>query len=65
MAIVYIPYSIISWFCLPSFKTSAAFDWRKVDFPGVLTLTAGVCLFSYALSQGNTAGDFVFSTDIL
>ncbi|KDQ32495.1 hypothetical protein PLEOSDRAFT_1060321 [Pleurotus ostreatus PC15] len=55
-AIMVIPMSVAAWFLLPAHTTPPKSERRSVDIPGVLTLTAGLILFVYAISDAVDAG---------
>ncbi|KAF9491540.1 MFS general substrate transporter [Pleurotus eryngii] len=55
-AIMVIPMSVGAWFLLPAHTTPPKSERRSVDIPGVLTLTAGLILFVYAISDAVDAG---------
>ncbi|KAG9227060.1 hypothetical protein CCMSSC00406_0008260 [Pleurotus cornucopiae] len=55
-AIMVIPMSVVAWFLLPAHTTPPKSERRSVDIPGVLTLTAGLILFVYAISDAVDAG---------
>ncbi|KAF9490606.1 MFS general substrate transporter [Pleurotus eryngii] len=55
--IMVIPMSAAAWFLLPVHTTPLKSEWRSVDIPGFLTLTAGLILFMYAISDAIDAGE--------
>ncbi|KAG5219652.1 MFS substrate transporter [Salix suchowensis] len=55
IAIAVIPTSIVSWFILPN-PVPKTDRRRGIDLPGVLTLTAGLILFVYAISDSADSG---------
>lgn len=55
MAIVIIPFTIASWFILPSHVYQTTIK-RKIDWPGVASLTVALILFVFALSEGSSSG---------
>ncbi|KAF9490814.1 MFS general substrate transporter [Pleurotus eryngii] len=55
-AIMVIPMSVAAWFLLPAHTTPLKSEQRSVDIPGILTLTAGLILFVYAISDAVDAG---------
>ncbi|KAL0948778.1 hypothetical protein HGRIS_008908 [Hohenbuehelia grisea] len=56
IAIISIPMSAFSWFLLPGRDAASTSVRRSIDFPGVFTLTAGLVLFVYAVSEGSEGG---------
>ncbi|KAF4571718.1 hypothetical protein EYR36_009062 [Pleurotus pulmonarius] len=56
VAILVIPMAIAGWFLLPPHKAPPKSERRSIDIPGVLTLTAGLILFVYAISDGAEVG---------
>ncbi|KAG9224436.1 hypothetical protein CCMSSC00406_0009478 [Pleurotus cornucopiae] len=56
VAILVIPMAIAGWFLLPPHKAPPKSERRSIDIPGVLTLTAGLVLFVYAISDGAEVG---------
>ncbi|KAJ8520062.1 hypothetical protein ONZ45_g3098 [Pleurotus djamor] len=56
IAIIIIPTSALAWFILPSRSLKTSSPRRSIDFPGVFTLTAGLILFVYAISDGAEVG---------
>ncbi|KAF4584831.1 hypothetical protein EYR40_001646 [Pleurotus pulmonarius] len=55
IAIAVIPTSIVAWFILPN-PVPKTDKRRSIDLPGVLTLTAGLILFVYAISASSDSG---------
>ncbi|KAL0959010.1 hypothetical protein HGRIS_014322 [Hohenbuehelia grisea] len=56
IAIVSIPTSALAWFLLPGHSVTPEAERRGIDFPGVFSLTAGLILFVYAVSEGSEGG---------
>ncbi|KAF5331470.1 hypothetical protein D9758_015501 [Tetrapyrgos nigripes] len=57
LAIVIIPFSAVSWFILPGASSSTEKPQKKsLDWPGVASLTIGLILFVFAISEGSTSG---------
>lgn len=59
VAIVVIPFSILSFIFLPDSSISATNMRRKLDWQGVVALAGGLIFFVYAVSEGNDAGSFL------
>ncbi|THU81970.1 MFS general substrate transporter [Dendrothele bispora CBS 962.96] len=57
LAILVIPFSLASWFILPGTTSSEEKSQKKgLDWPGVASLTAGLILFVFAISEGSASG---------
>ncbi|KAJ3735907.1 major facilitator superfamily domain-containing protein [Lentinula guzmanii] len=56
IAILVIPFSLVSWFILPTHVNHTAKEKKGLDWPGVSSLTVGLVLFVFAISQASTAG---------
>ncbi|KAK7453580.1 hypothetical protein VKT23_001463 [Stygiomarasmius scandens] len=57
LAILVIPFSVVSWFILPGATSSEEKSQKKgLDWPGVASLTAGLILFVFAISEGSASG---------
>ncbi|KAF8520827.1 major facilitator superfamily domain-containing protein [Gautieria morchelliformis] len=56
VAIIIIPFSILSFIFLPNSSVSAKARQRRLDWQGVVALAGGLILFVYALSDGNNVG---------
>ncbi|KAK7469999.1 hypothetical protein VKT23_001434 [Stygiomarasmius scandens] len=56
-AIIVIPFAVISWFILPGAPPPDEEHHKKsLDWPGVASLTAGLILFVFAISDGSASG---------
>ncbi|KAF5373033.1 hypothetical protein D9758_001641 [Tetrapyrgos nigripes] len=57
LAILVIPFSVVSWFILPGATSSVEKTQKKsLDWPGVASLTVGLILFVFAISEGSASG---------
>lgn len=56
IAIVTIPFSLLSFIVLPKYIVTEANKGRRLDLPGVTALTAGLILLVYAISDANDGG---------
>ncbi|KAF8995169.1 major facilitator superfamily domain-containing protein [Cyathus striatus] len=56
LAIAVTPLAAISWFILPPHKKPELETPRSIDWAGVSSLTAGLILFVFALTEGSAAG---------
>ncbi|KDQ13881.1 hypothetical protein BOTBODRAFT_110904 [Botryobasidium botryosum FD-172 SS1] len=56
VAIIVIPFAVLSFFALPKHSLPSVEGRRGLDWPGVATLTAGLILFVYAISDANDVG---------
>ncbi|KAF8581964.1 MFS general substrate transporter [Ramaria rubella] len=56
VAIIVLPFSILSFFVIPKHSIPNTSKDRKLDWQGVVALGGGLILFVYAISDGNNAG---------
>ncbi|THU97267.1 MFS general substrate transporter [Dendrothele bispora CBS 962.96] len=57
LAILVIPFSLVSWFILPGAPSTEEKSQKKnLDWPGVASLTIGLILFVFAISEGSVSG---------
>ncbi|KAK7041511.1 hypothetical protein VNI00_009381 [Paramarasmius palmivorus] len=57
IAIIITPFAIAAWFVLPNPKSEdKSTQGKTLDWPGVATLTAGLVLFVYAITEAGSAG---------
>ncbi|KDQ18400.1 hypothetical protein BOTBODRAFT_185039 [Botryobasidium botryosum FD-172 SS1] len=56
IAIVVIPFSVLSFLFLPEQTVNEENKGRTLDWPGIGALTGGLILFVYAISDANTVG---------
>ncbi|KAF8991548.1 major facilitator superfamily domain-containing protein [Cyathus striatus] len=56
LAIVISPIAVLSWFVLPPHKKPESDTPRGIDWAGVSSLTAGLILFVFAITEGSGAG---------
>ncbi|TFK33520.1 major facilitator superfamily domain-containing protein [Crucibulum laeve] len=56
LAIAMSPLAVASWFILPTHQTPPSTSRRSVDWPGVFSLTAGLTLFVFAITEGSAGG---------
>ncbi|THU97275.1 MFS general substrate transporter [Dendrothele bispora CBS 962.96] len=57
LAILIIPFSLVSWFILPRVTSSEQKSQKKgLDWPGVASLTTGLILFVFAISESSASG---------
>lgn len=59
LAILIIPFALASWFVLPNHKNHST-ERKSLDWPGVFSLTVGLILFVFAISEGSTGGTLFF-----
>ncbi|KAJ7589812.1 major facilitator superfamily domain-containing protein [Mycena floridula] len=53
LAIVVVPFSIASWFILPVHTgTKSKDEWQRIDWLGIFSLTIGLILFVFAVTEG-------------
>ncbi|KAF5332051.1 hypothetical protein D9758_016563 [Tetrapyrgos nigripes] len=55
LAILVIPFSVLSWFILPGASAKKTQN-KSLDWPGVASLTVGLILFVFAISEGSASG---------
>jgi len=48
-----IPFALASWFILPTHKNHTHENKQSIDWPGVFSLTVGLVLFVFAISEGS------------
>ena len=56
VAILVLPLCVLSWAVVPNVSIDDAKTKRQIDMLGVGTITAGLVLFVYAISDANTVG---------
>ncbi|KAJ3729348.1 major facilitator superfamily domain-containing protein [Lentinula raphanica] len=56
IAILVIPFALLSWFILPTHHDTTAKEKKGLDWSGVSSLTIGLILFVFAISQASVAG---------
>ncbi|KAF8991537.1 major facilitator superfamily domain-containing protein [Cyathus striatus] len=56
LAIVIMPLAILSWFILPPHRMPGSDTPKGIDWVGVSSLTAGLILFVFAITEGSAAG---------
>ncbi|KAJ4482447.1 major facilitator superfamily domain-containing protein [Lentinula aciculospora] len=56
IAILVIPFAMVSWIILPRHINHLAKEKKGLDWPGVFSLTVGLILFVFAISQASAAG---------
>ncbi|GAW01048.1 efflux protein [Lentinula edodes] len=56
IAILVIPFAVVSWFILPAHTNRSAKGTKDLDWPGVSSLTVGLILFVFAVSRASAAG---------
>ncbi|TFK32663.1 major facilitator superfamily domain-containing protein [Crucibulum laeve] len=53
LAIAMSPLAVASWYILPAHRTPPSTGRKSVDWPGVFSLTAGLTLFVFAVTEGS------------
>ncbi|KAE9402344.1 MFS general substrate transporter [Gymnopus androsaceus JB14] len=53
IAMLVIPFALVSWFILPTHTNHIAEERKNLDWPGVFSLTIGLILFVFAVSQAS------------
>ncbi|KAE9402343.1 MFS general substrate transporter [Gymnopus androsaceus JB14] len=56
IAMLVIPFALVSWFILPTHTNHIAEERKNLDWPGVFSLTIGLILFVFAVSQASAIG---------
>ena len=56
VAIIAIPFSVLSFIALPKHTITQDSKSRKLDWQDVMALTGGLILFVYAISDANDSG---------
>ncbi|TFK32285.1 major facilitator superfamily domain-containing protein [Crucibulum laeve] len=56
LAIAMSPLAIASWYILPVHQTPPSTGRKSIDWPGVFSLTAGLTLFVFAVTEGSAGG---------
>lgn len=57
LAILVIPFAAASWFILPTHTNHTSAEKKSLDWPGVVSLTVGLILFVFAISEGSNGGE--------
>ena len=60
IAMLVIPFALVSWFILPTHTNHIAEERKNLDWPGVFSLTIGLVLFVFAVSQASAIGMCLF-----
>ncbi|TFK37329.1 major facilitator superfamily domain-containing protein [Crucibulum laeve] len=50
------PLAVASWYILPAHQTPPSTGRKSIDWPGVFSLTAGLTLFVFAVTEGSAGG---------